>query len=85
MATTPTRAMPESLSVDCYRKLHRAQISAHSAFLKLHSMSLSGNMDPLFVCLYSYLADDLSDINAELTARGLFNTYTSAQCGGENE
>ncbi|WP_347710109.1 ash family protein [Serratia marcescens] len=87
MATTPTKTHPKNhhtpLSVDCYRKLHRAQWVSQSLFLDLHSRPVHGKHASYIHFLFSYLADDLSDISEELNAAGLFNHFLPSERGDQ--
>ncbi|MBC3250955.1 ash family protein [Serratia fonticola] len=86
MATTPTKTRPKKpqaqLSVDCYRKLHRASQLSHFVFIDLKSGNPSQLLKFYSPYLFSYINDDLSDISEELNAAGLFD-HLLQQVGGE--
>lgn len=86
MATIPAQTHPKTdLSIDCYRKLARAQWVAQSLFLDLQSRPLNGQHQAYIPYLLSYLADDLSDISGELNAAGLFAALHALTDGGTHD
>lgn len=65
----------QHLSIDCYRKLHRSGVLSSFIFTDLAKRDLNGSHQLYVPYLFSYLADDISDINEELKAKGLFDEW----------
>lgn len=65
----------QHLSIDCYRKLCRSSTLSSLFFLDMHKRGVNGINQLYIPYLFSYLADDLSDINDELKEKGLFDEW----------
>lgn len=67
--------MKKHISIESFQKLNRSKSVARFLSLDLFNQELNG-MHQLYVpYLFSYLADDISDINEELKAKGLFDEW----------
>ncbi|MGG2143473.1 hypothetical protein [Symbiopectobacterium sp. RP] len=84
MVATPPPALPETLSLDCYRKLHRARETARWLSLDLHTRPPNELTQYYLPFVFSWLADDLGAIHQELSARGLFAAFQSPQEDGDD-
>ncbi|MBG6247331.1 MULTISPECIES: hypothetical protein [Symbiopectobacterium] len=85
MVATHTPVLPESMSLDCYRKLHRARETARWLFLDLHTRPPNGLNQYYLPFVFSWLADDLNAIHQELSARGLFAAFQSPQESSDDQ
>ncbi|EKO4979395.1 ash family protein [Salmonella enterica] len=81
MATTPTKKHPKSairhkdaipqLSHDCRRKIKR--VKEFSFWLHLNYIGTTPMVAPHFIYAFSYIHDDIKDVDNELIALGLFD------------
>ncbi|EEA7994183.1 Derepression protein [Salmonella enterica subsp. enterica] len=65
----------KTISIDGYRKIHRAQNVSFNMHLLIRRQEV--NAAPLLWIpdIFSYIADDLSDISEELKAQGLYDEW----------
>lgn len=65
----------KTISIDGYRKIHRAQNVSFNMHLLIRRQE--ANAQPLLWIpdIFSYIADDLSDISEELKAQGLYDEF----------
>lgn len=63
------------ISIDCYRKIHRAENVSFNMHLLIRRQE--ANVAPLLWIpdIFSYIADDISDISEELKAQGLYDEW----------
>ncbi|EDR3804804.1 Derepression protein [Salmonella enterica] len=65
----------KTISIDGYRKIHRAKNVSFNMHLLIRRHELDA-MSPLWIPdIFSYIADDLSDISEELKAQGLYDEW----------
>lgn len=65
----------QQLSIDCYRKLRRSCVVSSCIFSDLETREIKGIHQLYIPYLFSYLSDDIKDINEELEAKGLFDEW----------
>lgn len=75
----------KNISIEGYRKIHRAQNVSFNMHLLIRRQEI--NAAPLLWIpdIFSYIADDISDISKELKAQGLFDQWLQQGCQEENE
>lgn len=72
----------KNISIDGYRKIHRAQNVSFNMHLLIRRQEV--NASPLLWIpdIFSYIADDISDIKEELKAQGLFDNWLKQEREG---
>lgn len=75
----------KNISIDGYRKIHRAKNVSFNMHLLIRRQEV--NAAPLLWIpdIFSYIADDISDISEELKAQGLYDQWLQQERDNSDE